>query len=105
MMGCNDVDSALKSYSKIPEPQKTLFAWLLDFLASIAKNAEKNKMTAQNLAIVVAPNLYDISTPNPMEGLILSQVLLNNWNSSHFSFFLFFFFKKPESRSFFQLYT
>lgn len=30
-------------------------------------------MTIQNLAIVVAPNLYDVSSVDPMEGLVMSQ--------------------------------
>jgi len=73
IMNFSGADDCVNAFKSLPEPQKSLVSWLLDFLVIISKNSEVNKMTAQNLAIVVAPNLYDISTPNPMEGLILSQ--------------------------------
>jgi len=73
IMNFSAASDCVIAYDTLPEPQKTLLCWLLDFLAQIAANAPLNKMSTQNLAIVVAPNLYDISTPNPMEGLILSQ--------------------------------
>lgn len=51
-----------------------LFNWLLDLLIETAVNRHLNKMTAQNLAIVVAPNLYEPNaTTDPIESLILSQ--------------------------------
>jgi len=86
IMNCSDVNECIANYQNLPEPQKSLLGWLLDFLAVVASNSEVNKMTAQNLAIVIAPNLYDISTPNPMEGLILSQKcaqFLNHILNSH----------------------
>jgi len=73
IMSFSGAGDCISAYETLPEPQKTLLNWLMDFLAEIARNSPTNKMTSQNLAIVVAPNLYDISTPNPMEGLILSQ--------------------------------
>jgi len=73
IMNFATASDCVEAYDSLPEPQKTLLAWLLDFLADIARNSSVNKMSSQNIAIVVAPNLYDISTPNPMEGLILSQ--------------------------------
>jgi len=73
IMNFSGPDDCINAFKTLPEPQKSLVSWLLDFLVTISRNSEVNKMTAQNLAIVVAPNLYDISTPNPMEGLILSQ--------------------------------
>lgn len=73
IMNFSDASDCIAAYNNLPEPQKTLLSWLLDFLGVVQSFSSKNKMTAQNLAIVVAPNLYDIATPNPMEGLILSQ--------------------------------
>lgn len=85
IMNFSSSEDCVAAYHQLPEPQKTLLDWLLDFLTSVSQNSEINKMTAQNLgihlfiiinnfkAIVIAPNLYDISTPNPMEGLVLSQ--------------------------------
>jgi len=73
MMHWSDASECVAAYQKLIDPQKTLLDWLLDLLVVISQNSQVNKMTSQNLAIVIAPNLYDISTPNPMEGLILSQ--------------------------------
>jgi len=73
IMNFHDASDCVQAYQSLPEPQKTLIAWLLDFLVEVSSYSAINKMTAQNIAIVIAPNLYDISTPNPMEGLILSQ--------------------------------
>jgi len=88
IMNWSDSSDCVDAYRTLPEPQKSLLDWLLDFLADVAKNSDKNKMTSQNLAIVVAPNLYDISTPNPLEGLVLSQKcaqFLNHVLNSHIS--------------------
>lgn len=69
----NDVAGCVKAFDELPDLPKTLLSWLMDLLIMTAQNSKENKMTSQNLAIVVAPNLYDVSTSNPMEGLVLSQ--------------------------------
>jgi len=73
IMGFHDANDCVEAYHSLPEPNKSLLMWLLDLMKLIVSQSSINKMTAQNLAIVVAPNLYDINTPNPMEGLFLSQ--------------------------------
>jgi len=73
IMNCSEPSDCVLAYQNLSEPQKTLLDWLMDLLIFVSNHAQVNKMTPQNLAIVIAPNLYDISTPNPMEGLILSQ--------------------------------
>lgn len=73
IMSFQDANDCVTAYHSLPEPNKTLLTWFLDLMTAIVSNSAVNKMTAQNLAIVVAPNLYDINTPNPMEGLFLSQ--------------------------------
>jgi len=86
MMNFQDSSDCVNAFSQLPEPQHSLMAWLLDLLQQVSQNSDLNKMTPQNIAIVVAPNLYDISTPNPMEGLILSQKcaqFLNHVLNSH----------------------
>ena len=70
--------------SKLEEPQRTAFLWLLDLLAEVAQHHEVNRMTAKNLAIVVAPNLFTTDSANPMEALVLSQktaVVVTNYLS------------------------
>ncbi|GAM29021.1 hypothetical protein SAMD00019534_121970 [Acytostelium subglobosum LB1] len=70
---CNDVETCVEAVNRLPSIQKNLLDWLLALLLQVASHASVNKMTLQNLAIVVAPNLYDVSSSNPMEGLVLSQ--------------------------------
>lgn len=41
----------------LAEPDQSIFLWLLDLLVLVMSKAEVNMMSAQNLAIVVAPNL------------------------------------------------
>jgi hypothetical protein len=66
-------EQCVEAYMKLPEPQKTILDWLMDLLVDTAKYEGINKMSPQNLAIVVAPNLYDSSSSDPMEGLVMSQ--------------------------------
>jgi len=73
IMGFHDANDCLEAYQSLPEPNKSLLSWFIELMKLVVSNSAVNKMTAQNLAIVVAPNLYDINTPNPMEGLFLSQ--------------------------------
>jgi len=53
--------------------ERTLLDWLIDLLMTVAAKSHINKMTIQNLAIVVAPNLYNPPGSDPIEGLVLSQ--------------------------------
>jgi len=69
----SEIGDCVTAFDNLPEPQKTLLSWLIDLLILVAQQSPINKMTIQNLAIVVAPNLYDVSTSNPMEGLVMSQ--------------------------------
>lgn len=50
-MNWSDSSDCVDAYRTLPEPQKSLLDWLLDFLADVAKNSDKNKMTSQNLGI------------------------------------------------------
>lgn len=69
----SDADRCIEAYRDLQEPFKTLLTWLLDLLCSVTQHSAVNRMTPQNLAIVVAPNLYDTSSSDPMEGLVMSQ--------------------------------
>eukprot|EP01132_Coremiostelium_polycephalum_P001274 gene1274-1605_t len=64
-----DESECVAAVNNLPEPQKSLLDWLMNLLLEVSSYSTINKMTAQNLAIVVAPNLYDVSSSNPMEGL------------------------------------
>eukprot|EP01102_Stenamoeba_stenopodia_P010189 TRINITY_DN3044_c0_g1_i1.p1 TRINITY_DN3044_c0_g1~~TRINITY_DN3044_c0_g1_i1.p1 ORF type:complete len:575 (+),score=118.48 TRINITY_DN3044_c0_g1_i1:476-2200(+) len=73
LMNCGERQISLDSYASLPDLQKSLLDWLIDMLLVFAQNSAVNKMSLQNIAIVVAPNLYEPPDGNPMEGLILSQ--------------------------------
>jgi len=58
----SDVKAAVQS---LKDPELSVLVWLLDMCATVAKQEEKNKMTARNLAIVWAPNIF----PQDFDGL------------------------------------
>jgi len=69
------VAKAYKLVDSLPELNKNTFIALLQFLYSISQHEDKNKMKANNIAIVFAPNLFKAFevTPNDM---IYAQVLV-----------------------------
>eukprot|EP01088_Endostelium_zonatum_P018544 TRINITY_DN598_c4_g1_i1.p1 TRINITY_DN598_c4_g1~~TRINITY_DN598_c4_g1_i1.p1 ORF type:complete len:346 (+),score=69.70 TRINITY_DN598_c4_g1_i1:99-1136(+) len=74
ILRANERDVVIDSFEKeLVSPQKDLLGWLLNILVVVAVNKGNTKMSEQNLAIVVAPNLYDPPSANPMEGLVMSQ--------------------------------
>ena len=73
VMNSSDKETCFEVYKSLPANERNLLDWLFDLLVKIAKNKDENKMTLQNLAIVVAPNLYETENADPMEGLTLSQ--------------------------------
>jgi len=72
---CNstDIQVCVEAFDSLKEPQRSLLGWLLDLMVDVCSNKDTNKMSEQNLAIVVAPNLYDPPGCDPMEGLVMSQ--------------------------------
>ncbi|OQV18809.1 Rho GTPase-activating protein 44 [Hypsibius exemplaris] len=46
--------------NKLPVENYDNLGYLIKFLAAVANRSDKNKMTASNLAIVIAPNLFSI---------------------------------------------
>lgn len=72
---CNsgEMNTCTEAYYSLKEPQRSLLGWLLSLMADVCTKKHINKMTEQNLAIVVAPNLYDPPGSDPMEGLVMSQ--------------------------------
>lgn len=66
-------EDALALSEQLEEPQKGLFQWLMDLLLDVAEKEELNRMTPNNLAIVLAPSLVNVSIDNPMQGLMLTK--------------------------------
>lgn len=56
---CTDDDKAGEIIEKLIEPNKSIFQWLLDFILEVAAKKDVNRMTEQNLAIVIAPNICE----------------------------------------------
>lgn len=73
IFNATDQDNCIQAYQGLPEMERTLLDWLIDLLMTVAAKSHINKMTIQNLAIVVAPNLYNPPGSDPIEGLVLSQ--------------------------------
>lgn len=44
-----DPNTCVEAYQNLPEPQKSLFGWLLSLLADVASLKTSNKMSEQNL--------------------------------------------------------
>merc|ERR1719203_2198037 len=66
-------DEAGKVVAKMPDPEKSIFLWLCDMCVDVAQYEKTNKMGAQNMAIVVGPNLFDARIfDNPMKAMTYS---------------------------------
>eukprot|EP00947_MAST-08B_sp_MAST-8B-sp1_P001945 g1945.t1 len=55
--------------SRVPEPQGPVLLWLLDFMGEVVAKESKSRMSAKNVAIVVAPNLSDEFLNGPANAL------------------------------------
>jgi len=59
--------------AKFPEPAQSILVWLWDLCVEVAAHSATNKMTPQNLAIVIGPNLFNTqSIQNPMAAMTFS---------------------------------
>jgi hypothetical protein len=72
-LAAQDLDKVGPKVLALPEPEQSALLWLLDLLAEVAQLRDVNKMSPKNLAICLAPNLYDAAQAPPMEALALSQ--------------------------------
>ena len=59
------------------EPNQSIYLWLLDLCVEVARHSSINKMTPQNLAVVIAPNLFTPDDSDPMKNLLYSQKVAN----------------------------
>lgn len=70
---CGSVARAGEIVEKMPEPEGSVFLYLVDLGVEVVLQSEKNKMTAKNLGIVIGPNLFVPSMVDPMASLQYSQ--------------------------------
>jgi len=70
----DDLDDVMEVIAAIPEPQQSLLKWLIGVIHECEVHRALNKMTVENLAIVIAPNLYQVGQEvSPVEALFISQ--------------------------------
>ena len=67
------MDKVLPAIETFPEPNRSILLWLLDLMSDVVKNSEVNKMSAENMAIVMSPNLFSVNTENPMFAMEWTQ--------------------------------
>jgi len=68
---CDDVQKVVTN--EFPEPAQSILIWLWDLCVEVAEQKGQNKMTPQNLAIVIGPNLFNTLTIiNPMAAMTFS---------------------------------
>ena len=53
--------------------EHALLLWLLDLMITVAKHQDENQMGLEQLATVVAPNLFRCETKNPMVAVIFAK--------------------------------
>jgi hypothetical protein len=70
---CETAEDAKAIMATIPEPKLSLFLFLLDMCSTVSAQSKINKMSEQNLGIVIGPNLFTPSAVDPMASLLYSQ--------------------------------
>jgi len=58
ILSCHTSERAWEILEQFPEPNRSIIFWLVDMCVEVTEYSGVNKMTAKNLAIVIAPNLY-----------------------------------------------
>jgi len=67
------IEEVAKAVGNFPEPAQSILIWLWDLCVEVAAHKETNKMTPQNLAIVIGPNLFNTTEiQNPMAAMTFS---------------------------------
>jgi len=59
IINCTDCEKARAIVVSLKQPNRSIFCWLLDFILTVAEKKDINRMTEQNLAIVIAPNICE----------------------------------------------
>ncbi|GLD96055.1 hypothetical protein PINS_up004733 [Pythium insidiosum] len=68
-----DSDAVMSSLDAFQPLHRDVILWLLDLMVDVVNHEAQNKMTARNMAIVISPNLFSITSDNPMYALTMSQ--------------------------------
>jgi len=68
-------EEALEVLEALPEPEQSLVKWLLKVLDLCLEKSDINKMTAENLAIVWSPCLYNVQSLDTLDALLRTQAI------------------------------
>jgi len=79
VQSCDSEEQAGIIVNELTDPYQSILLWLIDLCLDVSKLSHVNKMTAQNLAIVIGPNLFSPTkaTADPMQSLLYSQKVAN----------------------------
>jgi len=75
--GSTSIKIATEMKEGLQQPEKDVFAWLVRLLAEISLNSDINRMSIDNLAIILAPVLIPFPEDDPMKGVQLTQMVVN----------------------------
>eukprot|EP00455_Lapot_gusevi_P011081 TRINITY_DN15090_c0_g1_i2.p1 TRINITY_DN15090_c0_g1~~TRINITY_DN15090_c0_g1_i2.p1 ORF type:complete len:231 (-),score=1.88 TRINITY_DN15090_c0_g1_i2:66-758(-) len=81
---CVDPEPLIRS---LPEPQQSIFLWLLDLLQLVAQRFDSNRMSVSAVAIVIAPNLRSAVNLNELDVIRASAKFLERaleWRTHQF---------------------
>mmetsp|Transcript_23135 Transcript_23135/g.33897 ORF Transcript_23135/g.33897 Transcript_23135/m.33897 type:complete len:482 (+) Transcript_23135:87-1532(+) len=67
------VDETVVEMDRVFGDQHSIVYWLLDLMAEIVINEDVNRMSVKNMAIVMSPNLYAVTSENAMVALTMAQ--------------------------------
>jgi hypothetical protein len=73
IMECSGAAEAWRVVQSLSEPWRSTCAYLIDECVHVTRQSAVNKMTPQNLGIVIGPNLFVPDDANPMNSLAYSQ--------------------------------
>ncbi|KAJ8436893.1 hypothetical protein Cgig2_017318 [Carnegiea gigantea] len=63
VMHCNTEDQSTQLVKLLPPTEYALLGWALNLMADVVENEHHNKMNAQNIAMVFAPNMTQMADP------------------------------------------
>ena len=74
---CQTGKDCMEVLHSLSHTNQGIFLWLLEVMAEVAEHGETNRMSERAIAIVVAPNLYDMpddaDVADPMAALLYTQ--------------------------------
>ncbi|KAL9267497.1 Rho GTPase-activating protein 3-like protein [Drosera capensis] len=75
VMHCNTEDECTELVLSLPQTETALLDWAIDLMADVVENEHLNKMNAQNIAMVFAPNMTQML--EPLTALIHAVQVMN----------------------------